>query len=698
MGLDTQGCIGLYADNVINISKPAISTITDTTIILSPINDFEYSKDGTIWQDSNTFDGLLPNTPYHFYQRCKSADNQELYSLSLIVITNKKTINRPAAPTLLSKTDSAVTLILNQGYEYSKDGVNWQDNSFVGLTPGTQYTFYQRIAETDTTYASDISEALIISTDKKTVEAPEMPSLTNKTDTEFTLVATDGYEYKIDDGEWQTSNVFLGLSPNTTYIVYCRIAETDITCASDISRPLEVTTCKTTVSAPQVPEFSEKTNNSITLVATNGYEYKIDNGEWQTSNMFTNLAPNSTHNFYQRVAESNTVYASESSAALIVTTNKSTVAKPSAPTYSGKTDTTITLIAKSGYEYKLGSGAWQSSNVFSGLSPATQYSFYQRVAETNTSYASDTSNALSVTTDKSTPAKPSAPTCSSKTDRSVTLASKSGYEYKLGNGTWQSNNVFNGLSPNKTYSFYQRVAATNTSYASDSSNALTVTTNKSTVARPSAPTLSNKTDTTVTLVAKSGYEYSKDGVNWQSSNVFNGLQSATQYNFYQRFKETDTTYASEVSLVLVVTTNSSVPTSTTSTKFTVSGSQISKITAGTTVNTLLSGLSAGQYCKVYKGNSQVSETSKVCTGMIVKIMDGNTVKASYTVIVTGDTNGDGDITITDMLAIKAHILKKSTLSGAYATAADTSGDNAVTITDFIQVKAKILGKGSITAR
>ena len=66
--------------------------------------------------------------------------------------------------------------------------------------------------------------------------------------------------------------------------------------------------------------------------------------------------------------------------------------------------------------------------------------------------------------------------------------------------------------------------------------------------------------------------------------------------------------------------------------------------------------------------------------------------ARVTVVVTGDTNGDGSITITDMLAVKSHLLKKSTLSGAAAKAADTSGDKAISITDFIQIKAHILGK------
>ena len=84
--------------------------------------------------------------------------------------------------------------------------------------------------------------------------------------------------------------------------------------------------------------------------------------------------------------------------------------------------------------------------------------------------------------------------------------------------------------------------------------------------------------------------------------------------------------------------------------------------------------------------------------MTAKIMDGNTVAKSYNIIVTGDVNGDGNATVTDMLAIKAHLLGKNKLSGEYATAADTSGDNAISITDFIQVKAKILGKGNITAR
>lgn len=82
----------------------------------------------------------------------------------------------------------------------------------------------------------------------------------------------------------------------------------------------------------------------------------------------------------------------------------------------------------------------------------------------------------------------------------------------------------------------------------------------------------------------------------------------------------------------------------------------------------------------------------------MKLLDGSTVKQTAVVVVTGDSNGDGSITITDMLAVKAHVLKKSVLTGAAAKAADTSGDKTISITDFIQIKAHILGKDKIQPR
>lgn len=130
----------------------------------------------------------------------------------------------------------------------------------------------------------------------------------------------------------------------------------------------------------------------------------------------------------------------------------------------------------------------------------------------------------------------------------------------------------------------------------------------------------------------------------------------------------------------------------TSTVYTIKGGYISKITAGTPVNTLLDGLNEREFIKVFHGSTEVAGSTKLVTGMVVKLLDDNTVKQSLTAIVTGDTDGDGNLTTTDMAAVKAHLLSTDSLNGASALAADINGDATVSITDFIRFNAHILGK------
>ena len=178
-----------------------------------------------------------------------------------------------------------------------------------------------------------------------------------------------------------------------------------------------------------------------------------------------------------------------------------------------------------------------------------------------------------------------------------------------------------------------------------------------------------------------------------------GSWGADQYNpnqigtqtIYIRYQETPP-------ISFTVTVKSRVPSSITSGTYSVGGGFLSKVGAGTTAAQLLGGINEKDYCKVYKGNTEVTGNALVGTGMAVKLLDGGTVKQTAAVVVTGDTNGDGQITITDMLAVKAHVLKKSALAGAAAKAADTSGDKVISITDFIQIKAHILGKDKIQPR
>lgn len=139
-----------------------------------------------------------------------------------------------------------------------------------------------------------------------------------------------------------------------------------------------------------------------------------------------------------------------------------------------------------------------------------------------------------------------------------------------------------------------------------------------------------------------------------------------------------------------------VPQSITSSVYTVSGEFIRKIPAGIKAQALVDGINESGYITVYNGNTVVSGTTMVSTGMTVKLQYAGKTIQTLTVVVTGDVNGDGGISITDALQIKSYLLQKGTLSAAGAIAADTNGDSTVSITDFLQIKGKLLGKNDIT--
>ena len=62
------------------------------------------------------------------------------------------------------------------------------------------------------------------------------------------------------------------------------------------------------------------------------------------------------------------------------------------------------------------------------------------------------------------------------------------------------------------------------------------------------------TSNSVTLAEKTYLEYSIDGVNWQSSGVFEGLKAETEYTFYSRVAVSNVADVSEASEGVTVTT------------------------------------------------------------------------------------------------------------------------------------------------
>ncbi|MEW6622969.1 MAG: S-layer homology domain-containing protein [Bacillota bacterium] len=92
------------------------------------------------------------------------------------------------------------------------------------------------------------------------------------------------------------------------------------------------------------------------------------------------------------------------------------------------------------------------------------------------------------------------------------------------------------------------VVVTSSNYSGSLTGTSSVTTAKADgPSAPAAPTMDSRTTASITLTPNAAYEFSKDGTNWQSSNVFTGLSAGTTYTFYQRAAETETHEASTAS-------------------------------------------------------------------------------------------------------------------------------------------------------
>ena len=252
-------------------------------------------------------------------------------------------------------------------------------------------------------------------------------------------------------------------------------------------RSLAVTPAKADVSAPLAPTLSIKTPNTVTLNAIIGQEYKIEGGEWQSNAVFTGLSSNTVYNFYTRVSETDTHYASGVSTALSVTT------------YEKDISGTVTIIGTAKYGEMLTA---DTSNIYPSVSTLSYQwkrggvnigneSTYTIAVEdigqpitvtvTGTGVYEGSITCIEVIPSKADVSTPIAPSLKSKTFDSVTLNAVVGQEYKVNSGPWQTSGVFTGLNINTTYNFYTRISETATHNASASSTALSVTTNKAVI-------------------------------------------------------------------------------------------------------------------------------------------------------------------------------------------------------------------------
>ena len=104
--------------------------------------------------------------------------------------------------------------------------------------------------------------------------------------------------------------------------------------------------------------------------------------------------------------------------------------------------------------------------------------------------------------------------------------------------------------------------------------------------------------------------------------------------------------------------------------------------------TSIKGLNNSGYT-VYSGKQEVT-SGYVGTGMTA--VSGST---SLTIVVTGDVNGDGRITITDVVKLQNYAANVGGLDEAAMMAGDINGDGRITITDVVQAAQVTVGQRTI---
>ena len=349
------------------------------------------------------------------------------------------------------------------------------------------YTCKVRLPANDPLYSGEMTGTVMLTIEKSMPKAPAAPLAQSRAEGSITLAKptafadgsaiSEGYtlEYKCGNGSWQDSLTFTGLEATTAYTFYARIKADNNTNASTESAG---STIYTLPAAPAANVATIDFADEKISFDESKYEMSTDSsfasGREITSG--TSIREQIGRTVYIRVKAMNGDAASEATAVVIP-------ARPDAPapTINFKGET---LTVSTGERYKIGNGNYRegsgnaesitSSIPAAGASEVT-VTYYLKATPTAFRSAEKT---LTIPT---RPAAPAVPTAETTQATSLTLKAVAGAEYKLGDGNWQTDTTFTGLTAHTEYTFSQRFAATDTVFASAPNQARLATADKDTV-------------------------------------------------------------------------------------------------------------------------------------------------------------------------------------------------------------------------
>lgn len=126
---------------------------------------------------------------------------------------------------------------------------------------------------------------------------------------------------------------------------------------------------------------------------------------------------------------------------------------------------------------------------------------------------------------------------------------------------------------------------------------------------------------------------------------------------------------------------------------------ITGVTEQTTLESLKSKLTApdGWFEVCRFDGTPLAAGEKVGTGTLVHLYDDDDrIVASYAVVIYGDIDGSGSLTVMDLLRLQKHLLSVRTLDGAFLASCDINRDGRANVLDLLKLQKHLLGVQPIT--
>ena len=400
-------------------------------------------KTGTTWgtwQTGNVFNNLTHKTTYAVKTKVTDNAGNEGESLETTIATTELTVG-----SLTFRKDSSSGIVFTPRTDVSGTKVWINNNVYIAQTNGNAGTTSYQVKNSAGTAQTLTSGLLTTTTDTYTVvvtttdgtnsvtktyyldvdktnpvnTAPTATSTTNSIT--VTFKQTDAHsglnngtvQYSLKTGStwgaWQTSNVFSNLTHKTTYAVKTRVTDN----AGNTGESLETSIITTeltvgsltfrkdsssgTVFTPRTDSSGAKVwiNNNVHITQTNGNAgttaYQVTNSSGTVQTLTSGLLTTTTDIYTVTVGTTDgtntvtkTYYLDIDKTAPVntaptatSTTNSITVTFKQTDVHSGLNTGTVQYALKTGSTW----GAWQTSNVFSGLTHKTTYAVKTKVTD-----------------------------------------------------------------------------------------------------------------------------------------------------------------------------------------------------------------------------------------------------------------------------------------------------------------------------